>query len=166
MENMVKPFYDIFIIGFVVLVGFGFSLVFDYYQQIILPLELSKNYFDRIMVSSDPQSISTDLITIKSNLPKDGNPVLVFSTPSTDFGLIQQDLDSMIVNVEKISTLPRDSSSFHTGIEAISDRAFDIQQNLEDVKSYMYVSVSNVFFNFIWIIGGMGLVQSIIRRYN
>lgn len=154
------------IIGFSIIIGAGLYLTLDFQQNSVKPIETAMNHLQDIQASLEPSVISSHILLTKETLPQKGNAVMIYSTPSTDFTVIQKDLDSMIVNVEKISTVPRDSSSFHTGMAAISDRAFTIQQNLEDAKSYMYVSVSNVFFNFIWIIGGIGFVQSLVRRYN
>ena len=153
------------IIGFSIIIGGGLYLTLDFQQNSIKPIESAMSHLQGIQASLEPSTISSYILLTKETIPNQGNPVLIYPTTSTDFTIIQRDLDSMIVNVEKISTLPRDSSSFHTGMDAISDRAFTIQQNLEDVKSYMYVSVPNIFFNFIWIIGGMGFVQS-LTRYN
>jgi len=154
------------IIGFGIIIGAGLYLTLDFQQNSIKPIETAMNHLQDIQASLEPSAISSYILLTKETLPHEGNAVLIHPTVSTDFTLIQRDLDSMFVNVEKIATVPRDSSSFHTGMDAVSDRAFAIQQNLEDAKSSMYVSVPNIFFNFIWIIGGMGLVQSLTRRYN
>ena len=154
------------IIGFGIIIGIGLYLTLDFQQNSVKPIETAMNHLQDIQSSLEPSVISSYILLTKETLPQKGNAVLIHTTPSTEYTVIQKELDSMIVNVEKISTVPRDSSSFHTGMDAVSDRALTIKQNLEDMKSYMYVSASNIFFNFIWIIGGMGLVQSIIRRYN
>src|SRR3972149_4474184 len=121
------------------------------YENDVYPVDLSRGLLDRIMVSSDPNSILDDLNAIKEYLPEEGNPVWVFPTDSTDFGRIQKDLDSMIASVEKIATVPRDSSSFHTGMDAVSDRAFVLQENLMDATPYMYVSFINIVLTAVWI---------------
>ena len=116
------------------------------------------------MITSEPNTMISDLKAIKELLPKDGNPVWTFATPSTDFALIQKDLDSMIVNVEKIAIVPRDSSSFHTGMDAVSDRAYALQQNLEDVTPYMYVKFINVVLSAVWIAAILAIFGVLNRR--
>jgi len=57
----------------------------------------------------------------------------------------------MIASVEKTATVPRDSSAFHTGMDAVSDRAFVLQENLMDATPYMYVSFINIVLSAVWI---------------
>lgn len=151
--------------AFVMLVGLGFFLVFDSYSNTILPIELSTNFLDRILASSEPDSVIADLKEIKEHLPHEGNPVWIYPTVSTDFARIQKDLDIMIVTIEKISTVPKDSSSFHIGMLQVNDRAQELRENIMDAIPYMYVNPQNVFFNSIWIFGTMGIAQFLVRRY-
>ena len=44
------------------------------------------------------------------------NPVWIFSTESTNFLRIQSDVETMLATVEKVSTVPKDSSAYHTGM--------------------------------------------------
>ncbi len=116
------------------------------------------------MVSSDPKSIITDLTAIKEYLPEEGNPVWIFKTDSTDFGRIQADLDNMIVSVEKISVVPKDSSGFHTGMLKIGDRALILQENLMDVTPYMYASFLNIVLSVAWIAGILAIFAVLNRK--
>ena len=44
------------------------------------------------------------------------NPVWLFPTESTNFLRMQNDVKIMIETADKISTIPRDSSAYHTGM--------------------------------------------------
>ena len=70
----------------------------------------------------------------------------------------------MTASVEKISTVPRDSSSFHAGMRYVHERALIIQQNLIDATPYMYVSVSNVIFSSIWMAAIIGIFAVLKKR--
>ncbi len=70
----------------------------------------------------------------------------------------------MIVNVELLSSLPRDSSTFSTGMDAVSDRAYALQQNLEDVTPYMYVNFINVVLSAVWIAAILAIFAVLNRR--
>ena len=48
------------------------------------------------------------------------NPVWIFPTESTNFLRIESDVDSMIGSIDKISTVPTDSSAYHTGMLRIT----------------------------------------------
>jgi hypothetical protein len=150
-EKMANIFYKLSLVGIIGLITFAGYMAMTGYENDVYPVDLSRGLLDRIMVSSDPNSILDDLQAIKEYLPEEGNPVWVFPTDSTDFGRIQNDLDSMIASVEKTATVPRDSSSFHTGMDAVSDRAFVLQENLMDATPYMYVSFINIVLSAVWI---------------
>ena len=171
-EKMARTFYKISMAGIVALIVFAVYMGYTGYQSDVYPVDLSRGLLDRIMVSSDPQSILADLKAIKEFLklpnqtywPTPGNPVWIFPTDSTDFGRIQQDLDTMILSVEKIATVPRDSSSFHTGMLDVSDRASILQENLMDVTPYMYASFINIVLSAVWIAAILGIFALLKRR--
>lgn len=150
-EKMANIFYKLSLVGIIGLITFAGYMAMTGYENDVYPVDLSRGLLDRIMTSPDPDSVLADLKAIKEYLPEEGNPVWVFPTDSTDFGRIQNDLDSMIASVEKTATVPRDSSSFHTGMDAVSDRAFVLQENLMDATPYMYVSFINIVLSAVWI---------------
>ncbi len=78
------------------------------------------------------------------------NPVWMFPTDSTNFLRIQNDVNFMLTGVEKISTVPKDSSAYHTGMIDVSDRALQLRINIMDATPYMYVSAPNVLYSVIW----------------
>ena len=163
-EKMAKVFYKLALGGILGLIVFAGFMAWTGYENDVYPIDLARGHLDRVMITSDPNSMATDLNEIKELLPKEGNPVWVFGTPSTDFGLIQQDLDSMIIRAEEIAAVPTDSSSFHTGMDAVSDRAFALQQNLEDVTPYMYVNFINVVLSAVWIAAILAIFAVLNRR--
>jgi len=86
------------------------------------------------------------------------NPVWIFGTESTNFLRIQNDIDTMLVNVDELSSLSKDNSAYHTGMLDINDRASLLKVNIMDATPYMYVSPENMMFSTIWI----GLIIAII----
>ena len=162
---MANIFYKLALGGILGLIVFAAYMAWTGYENDVYPVDIARGLLDRVMITSDPNSMATDLKQVKELLPTEGNPVWIFGTPSTDFALIQRDLDSMIENVEKIAAVPKDSSSFHTGMDAVSDRAFALQQNLEDVTPYMYVNFINVVLSAVWIAAILAIF-SILNRKN
>ena len=143
--------YKIATAGIIAVIIFGAYMALTGYESDVYPLDLAIGNLDRIMTSSAPNSIITDINSIKENLPATGNPVWIFPTDTTNFARIQTDLDVMILSAEKIQTVPKDSAAFHTGMMDIHDRSMIIQENLQDAVPYMYVSVSNIIFSVAWI---------------
>jgi len=141
----------------IIVVVVGLYLNFDFYQSTIHPLNLANNHLSDIVTSSDHAEIQTHLVEIKQNLPEEGNPVWIFPTETTNFARMQSNLDVMIVSVEKISTIPKDSSAYHTGMLDIDQRSSYIQENVADAKGFLYASAANVFFTLVWLIGVTGL---------
>ncbi len=163
-EKMANKIYKLSLIGIMAILVFGAVMAYNGYQTTVYPMDLARGNLEGIGASSDPQTIMNHLNAAKENIPKEGNPVWIFPTETTNFARIQADLDVMIQSVEKISTVPRDSSAYHTGMLDVNDRAKIIKENLEDATPYMYVSVSNVIFSSIWIAVIIGIFAILKRK--
>ena len=163
-ENMADIIHKLAVAGIVAIICFGAYLAYTGYQNDVYPMDLSIGLFDRIMASSEPKTIMTDINAIKGYLPAEGNPVWIFPTDTTNFTRIQADLDVMFASAEKISVVPRDSSAFHTGMMDVSLRAEIIQKQIMDMVPYMYASVSNILFASIWIAVIIGIFAILKRK--
>lgn len=150
-EKMANIFYKVAMGGILGLIIFAAYMAYTGYENDVYPIDLSRGLLDRIMVSSNPETIVADLKAIQVYLPEDGNPVWIFRTDSSDWGRIQADLDDMIVNVQLLASLPRDSSVFNTGMIDVSDRALVLQESLEDLTPYVYVDFINIVLTTVWI---------------
>ena len=150
-EKMANYFYKLAVGGIFAIIIIGAYMAFTGYSNDVYPLDMSVGFLDRIMASSDPQSILVDLNAIKVLLPTEGNPVWIFPTDTTNFVRIQTDLNTMIISAEKIAAVPTDSAAYHTGMSDIRERGAVLQENLADAIPYMYVSFSNIIFTSIWI---------------
>ncbi|NWJ42712.1 glycosyltransferase [Marine Group I thaumarchaeote] len=163
-ETMADIIHKLAVAGIVAIICFGAYLAYTGYQNDVYPMDLSIGLFDRIMASSEPKTIMTDINAIKGYLPAEGNPVWIFPTDTTNFTRIQADLDVMFASAEKISVVPRDSSAFHTGMMDVSLRAKIIQKQIMDIVPYMYASVSNILFASIWIAVIIGIFAILKRK--
>ncbi len=163
-EKMSNVLYKFAMGGIVALIIFAAYMAYTGYENDVYPVDISRGFLDRIMISSDPDSILADLKEIKGLLREEGNPVWIFPTPSTDWNRIQQDLDVMIANVELIASVPRDSSVFNTGMIDLSDRSLVLQENLEDVTPYLYVNFINIVLTAVWIAAILGIFAVLKRK--
>ena len=163
-EKMANTYYKLAMVGIIGFISFGAFMAYYGYQHDVYPLDQSRGLLDRIKATDDTQVITEYLNNIKTLLPQEGNPVWIFPTETTDFGKIQGDLENMISSVDKISTVPQDSSSFQTGMINIHERAKELRLHLLDATPYMYVSFSNIVFSSLWIAVILGIFAVLKRK--
>jgi len=163
-EKMANNYYKIALAGIIGLIVVGVVLAFEEYGSTIYPLDQSRGILVRIQATSDPQAISDDIKTVEQLLPKSGNPVWIFPTEDTDFGMMQKDLSTMSSTVDKISTTSPDTAAFHTGMLNVHSQAIALVFNLLDATPYMYVSVSNMLFGSIWVAVIIGIFALLKKK--
>jgi hypothetical protein len=177
---MANKIYKISMVGIVTIIVFGAFMAIYGYNTDIYPLDRMRGHLDGIVGTSDPAVIQAHLLEIKKDLGtvmvnldetknSEGevigkNPVWIFPTESTNFLRIENDVDSMIASIEKISTVPKDSSAYHTGMLDINARATLLKTNIMDATPYMYVSVSNIVFSTMWIAVIIGIFAALKRK--
>ncbi len=179
-EKMANKIYKFSMVGIVAIIVFGAFMAIYGYNTDIYPLDRMRGHLDGIVGTSDPVVIQSHLLEIKKDLATvmvnleetknpEGevvgkNPVWIFPTESTNFLRIESDVDSMIASIEKISTVPKDSSAYHTGMLDINARATLLKTNIMDATPYMYVSVSNIVFSTMWIAVIIGIFAALKRK--
>jgi cellulose synthase/poly-beta-1,6-N-acetylglucosamine synthase-like glycosyltransferase len=163
-EKMANNYYKAALAGIIGLIIFGVVMAFEEYGNSIYPLDESRGLLLRIQATSDPQSITNDLTMMQQLLPKSGNPVWIFPTQDTDFGMMQKDLETMLSTVDKISTTSPDSAAFHTGMLNVHYQASAMIINLVDATPYMYASVSNMLFGSIWVAVIIGIFALLKKK--
>ncbi len=163
-EKMANNYYKAALVGILALIIVGVVMAFEEYGSTIYPLDQSRGILIRIQATSDPQSIGNDIQTVQQLLPKSGNPVWIFPTQDTDFGMMQKDLTTMSSTLDKISTTSADTAAFHTGMLNIHSQATTIVFNLLDATPYMYVSISNMLFGSIWVAVIIGIFALLKKK--
>jgi len=179
-EKMANKFYKVSMIGMAAIIIFGGFMAIYGYNVDIYPLDRMRGHFDGIVGSSDPIVIRAHLVEIKQDLTTvmvnigettndEGevigkNPVWIFPTESTNLLRIENDVNSMITSIDKISTVPKDSSAYHTGMLDMNDRATLLKENIMDATPYMYVSISNIVFSTMWIAVIIGIFAVLKRK--
>ncbi|MDH2907555.1 MAG: glycosyltransferase family 2 protein [Candidatus Nitrosotalea sp.] len=163
-EKMANNYYKIALAGIIGLIVIGVVMAFEEYGSTIYPLDQSRGILSRIQATSDPQTIADDIKTVQQLLPKSGNPVWIFPTQDTDFGMMQRDLSTMSSTLDKVSTTSADTAAFHTGMLNIHSQATTITFNLLDATPYMYVSISNMLFGVIWVAVIIGIFALLKKK--
>ena len=181
-EKMAKIVYKLSMIGIIGIIVFGGYMAISGYNTDIYPLDRMRGHLDGIIGSSDPAAIRAHLVAIQADLEivmenpnllettnENGdviakNPVWVFPTDSTNFLRIQNDVNFMLIGVEKISVVPKDSSAYHTGMIDVSDRALQLRINIMDATPYMYVSAPNVLYSIIWVVAILAIFAALKNK--
>jgi cellulose synthase/poly-beta-1,6-N-acetylglucosamine synthase-like glycosyltransferase len=179
-EKMANTVYKLSIFGILAIIIFGVYMAISGYNADIYPLDRIRGNLDGIISSSDPDVIRNHLVAIQAdlgvlmmNLPEttnsDGevvsrNPVWIFGTESTNFLRIQNNIDTMFMSVEEISSISKDNSAYHTGMLDINNRASLLKVNIMDATPYMYVSPANMMFSVIWIAAIIGIFAALKRK--
>jgi cellulose synthase/poly-beta-1,6-N-acetylglucosamine synthase-like glycosyltransferase len=150
-KRMKSKYHRLWLVGILGFIAFGAGLAFYGYQATIYPIDRAVGYLSRAETSQTPNMLIGYITAVKKFLPEQGNPVWSFSTPRTDFELIQADLSAMISRARSISSLESDSAAYNTGLEDIHQSIKTLETNLEEATPYLFVSFTNLFLSAIWI---------------
>ena len=178
--TMSNTFYKLAIVGILAIIVFGGYMAISGYDTDIYPLDRIRGNLDGIVSSSDPNvirdhlvAIQTDLDVVMVNIPETRdangkliakNPVWIFSTESTNFLRIQNNINSMMTSVNEISSISKDNSAYHTGMLDINDRAELLKTNVMDATPYMYVSLANMMMSVVWVAVVIGIIVILKRK--
>jgi cellulose synthase/poly-beta-1,6-N-acetylglucosamine synthase-like glycosyltransferase len=144
-------YYRLLLLGILGLITFGAGMAYYGYQETIYPIDKAAGYLSRAETSQTPQMLLSYLQHARQLIPKEGNPVWSFSTPRTDFALIQNDLEAMIYRTKSSSSLGAYTSAFNTGLQDIHTSIKVLETNLQEAIPYLYVSFTNVLLSITWI---------------
>ena len=179
-EKTANNVYKLAILGILAIIVFGGYMAISGYNTDIYPLDRIRGNLDGIVSSSDPNvirdhlvAIQTDLDVVMVNLPETmdangkliaKNPVWIFSTESTNFLRIQNNVATMMTGANEISSIPKDNPAYHTGMLDINDRAISLKINIMDATQYMYISPANMIMSVVWIASIIGIFAVLKRK--
>ncbi len=179
-EKMANTIYKLSMIGILGIIIFGGYMAISGYNSDIYPLDRIRGHLDGVVSSSDPTVIRDHLVAIQANLDvvmmnlpetldSEGkiiskNPVWIFGTESTNFVRIQNNIDSMLADLDEMSFIPKDNAAYSTGMSDISERSLKLRINIMDATPYMYVSPANMMLSAIWIAAIIGIFAALKRK--
>ena len=179
-EKMANNVYKLSMIGIIAIIIFGGYMAIVGYTDDIYPLDRIRGNLNGVVGSSDPEKIrgylddiQSDLSLVMTDLPPtvdangkivSKNPVWLFPTEATNFIRIQEAVGTLHETVEHISSIPKDSSDFHTGMIDMNGRALSLRADIMDATPYMYVSLSNMLFSTIWVAAIIGIFATLKRK--
>jgi cellulose synthase/poly-beta-1,6-N-acetylglucosamine synthase-like glycosyltransferase len=151
VSNMKTIYHRLTLVGILGFISFGAGMAYYGYQQTIYPIDKAAGYLSRAETSQTTEMLLNYIQDVQQLLPKQGNPVWSFSTPRTDFALIQNDLAAIISRANSVSSLGPDTSAYNTGLQDIHTSIKVLETNLQEAIPYLYVSYTNVILSTIWI---------------
>jgi len=164
-RNISTKYGRLWVIGIMGFLCLGGAFVYFGYQNAIYPLDKAKGYLSRAESAQTTYMMADYLRPVKLFLPNEGNPVWIFPTPRTDFGLIQNDLKEMLIRANSISSVEANSEAYSTGLEELHSSIKIIESNLEEATPYIYASITNILLSVLWIAVIM-LIFAVMRRGN
>jgi cellulose synthase/poly-beta-1,6-N-acetylglucosamine synthase-like glycosyltransferase len=152
LGNKSTRYHKIALVGILAFIAFGAGIAYYGYQQTIYPIDKAAGYLSRAETSQTAEMLVSHIQRVQQLLPKHGNPVWsFFSTPRTDFGLIQNDLSAMISRANSVSSEGPNSSAYNAALQDIHASVEILQSNLQETIPYLYVSLTNVILAIIWV---------------
>lgn len=143
--------YRLMMVGVLAIVMFGAGMAYYGYQTAIYPVDVAIGYLARAESAGTPEDLAAYVIEAKRLLPESGNPVWSFPTPRTDFGLIQDALDTIVSRSNSISSVDPHSSEYNTGLTDMRNSLNAIQKDLIEIMPYLYGSFTNIVLGLVWI---------------
>jgi hypothetical protein len=76
---------------------------------------------------------------------------------------MQKNIDGMMDRLRTLSTLPRDSEQFSTGLLDVREGLTWLEEAILEAQPYVYVSFQNVILSAIWI-GVLLMIFTVMKR--
>lgn len=96
-------------------------------------------------------------------LPKEGNPVWIFPTSSTDFTLIQQDVESILGRARILTSLPKNSDGYQQGMDDLRGKVRVLQAQIGQAAPFMYASPLNLALAALWLLAQGALIRGMLK---
>ena len=161
--RMVAKHYKAVMVGILGFLIFGVTMAYIGYSTTVYPLDKARGYVNAAKASSVPEEMLDYMASVKPLVPEEGNPVWAFPTAETDFGVMQKNIDGMMDRLRTLSTLPRDSEEFNTGLLDVREGLTWLEEAILEAQPYVYVSFQNVIMSAIWI-GVLLMIFTVMKR--
>ncbi len=136
------------VIAFLIL---GAGVAYYGYQNTIFPVNKALGFVFRAQSAQTPEQFAEYVQLTKANLPDEGNPVWLFQTVRTDFGMIQSALDEMVLRAKSAEAMGPHGEAYNIAMKDLHDSADGIETNLLEALPYMYLSYGNMMLSGIWV---------------
>ena len=163
-ERMADAVYKIAVGGILAIIAAGAYVAIDGYATGVYPLDQARGHLAEVVRTTDPVAVTALVADTKALLPEDGNPVWIFATSDTDWGIMQAQLDGMSATALAISRSPVDSSAYHTGMSNVKAAADEMRISISAATPYMYVNPMTMLVSCLWVAAIIGIFAVVKRR--
>jgi len=137
--------------GMIAFLVIGASIAYLGYQNTMYLLDRANGFIARAETAQTPEELVKYIQLTQKLIPSEGNPVWLFPTSKTDFALIQDNLDGIVVRANAASAMDPLSDSYNLAIRDMHVSAGTIRTNLLELIPYTYITLSNIILAGLWV---------------
>jgi cellulose synthase/poly-beta-1,6-N-acetylglucosamine synthase-like glycosyltransferase len=137
--------------GMLAFLMMGGAFAFLGYQNTMYLLDKAVGFIARAETAQTPEHLAEYIKLTQKLIPAEGNPVWLFPTAKTDFALIQDNLDSIVLRANIASAMDPHSDSYNIAIRDMHVSAGSIRTNILEVIPYTYITLSNIVLAGLWV---------------
>ena len=129
----------------------GAGIAYYGYQTTMYPINKAIGFMSRAQTAQTPEQLAEYVGLTKDLTLAKGNPVWLFPTPRTDFALIRENLDGMLLRAESTSTMVPHSEQYNIAMRDMHKSVMALNFNLMEAVPYMYISFNNIVMAGLWV---------------
>jgi hypothetical protein len=137
--------------GVLAFLTMGAGMVYYGYQNTMYLFDKAIGYVARAETAQTPEHLAEYVKLTQKLIPAEGNPVWLFPTTRTDFGLIRANLDSIVLRANIASAMDPRSETYNVAIRDMHESARSIRTDLLEVIPYTYISLTNIVLAVLWV---------------
>ena len=145
------------VLGMLAFLTVGGAVAYFGYQNTMYLLDKAVGFVTRAETAQTPEQLAEYIKLTQDLIPAEGNPVWLFPTPKTDFGLIQANLDSIVLRANIASAMDPLSESYNIAIIDLHLSAGSIRTNLLEIIPYTYITLGNIVLAASWVAAIMAI---------
>jgi cellulose synthase/poly-beta-1,6-N-acetylglucosamine synthase-like glycosyltransferase len=145
------------VLGMLAFLTVGGAVAYFGYQNTMYLLDKAVGFVIRAETAQTPEQLAEYIKLTQDLIPAEGNPVWLFPTPKTDFGLIQANLDSIVLRANIASGMDPLSESYNIAIIDLHLSAGSIRTNLLEIIPYTYITPGNIVLAASWVAAIMAI---------
>ena len=128
----------------------GAGIAYYGYQTTMYPINKAIGFMSRAQTAQTPEQLAEYVGLTKDLTLAKGNPVWLFPTPRTDFALIRENLDGILLRAESTSTMVPHSEQYNIAMRDMHKSVMALNFNLMEAVPYMYISFNNIVMAGLW----------------
>jgi hypothetical protein len=115
------------------------------------PINKAIGFMSRAQTAQTPEQLAEYAELTKDLTPTKDNPVWLFPTSRTDFALIQENLDGLLLRAESTSMMVPHSEQYNMAMRDMHKSVMALNFNLMEAVPYMYISFNNIVMAGLWV---------------